>query len=250
MSLARRLVGCTVVGGLGRGQVRGAKRPAFRVVGRSGREEITTLVEVRVGWGWNAASGQLVYTRVMARTRSWSRTYGAGSLNEDLPPFVIELGQWGPGNTVQSVIVDLQCTGSFSPVETLGDSSNAPWSNWVSTVALQWVPNVAAEPAPTGYYSGPVLLSDSFPWVQQINFQTDSYVTYLPGDDPPVGTFTYRNTAPSELIRSKAMRLVAADSSGGAMYLIVDRQAFLDDETGNFFFDFVYSAAVLVLSAP
>lgn len=186
----------------------------------------------------------------MARTRSWSRTYGTGGLNEDLPPFVVNLGEWGPGNTVQSVIVDLQCMGTFSPIETVGDVANAPWTNWISTVALQWVPNVVAEPAPTGYYSGPVLLSDSFPWVQQINFETDSYVTYIPGADPPVGTFTYRNTTPSELIRSKSMRLVAADSPGGALYLIIDRENLSADTTNNFFFDFVYSAAVLVLSPP
>jgi len=200
--------------------------------------------------GGIVAFHQLVYTRVMARTRSWSRTYGTSSLNEDLPPFSLLIWEGGPGWTLQSAIIDLQCVGTFSPIETYGDNSNAPWTPWISTIALQWVPNVDAEPAPTGYYSGPVLLSDSFPWVQQINFQTDSYVTYIPGADPAVGTFTYRNTAPSELIRSKSMRLVAADSPGGALYLIVDRSNLGGDTTDNFFFDFVYSAAVLALSPP
>lgn len=186
----------------------------------------------------------------MARTRSWSRGYGTSALNPDLPPFAIPIGTFTTGWTVQSVIVDLKCVGNFEAIVPYGDQPYAPWGGWVTTLAVQWVPNDTTEPAPTGYYSGPVLLSDSFPWVQQINFQTDSYTPPQPTDDPLLGVYTYVNTTPSEVIRSKAMRTVKPDSPSGTVYLIIDRQNLNGDTTNNFTFDFVYSYAVLALSPP
>jgi hypothetical protein len=181
----------------------------------------------------------------MARTRSWTRTSGQGRFDPTTGASVFALAYVEPGATVQRCIVDFRASGEWPA--TGANALARPYQAWWNMLAIAWVGDGDGLPAPTGYFvSGG---EDDYLWTQQINFRTDGILQLNPFEVGGGFYSIYSNSQPSENIDSHSMRR-ASGSGGGIPYLVIDGDEFDLYNGEAFFFDFTYSAAVLVLEAP
>lgn len=181
----------------------------------------------------------------MARTRSWQRSFDVGRFDIPTGASVFPIATTNPGDTIQRTIIDFRASGEWPAVG--ANTLSRPWRAWVNMLAVVWVGSDGGLPAPTGYFDAGG--EGDYLWSQQINFRTDSMLQLNPYEAGGGLYNIYSNTQVSENIDSHSMRKCVGPDFG-VLYLVIDGEE-VDDFNGEaFFFDFTYSAAVLVLEAP
>jgi len=146
----------------------------------------------------------------MARADYWQNVNGTNTGAVGWLPFVVDVADLNPGETLVRTRIDLQLQG-YDDNDQDPDGYPFPWLQSQMVAALCW----STTEGPPGYYDTALF---DWIWVRQVAFEATPFL--LP-PDYDTQAIIYQNTAETRVVDTHSMRKTDP-VGGGSLYLVLD----------------------------